>query len=154
MEDGGGVRGEMKGRRGEYQANRTPILKRLETRLTGTTRLTPRPQTKLHRSLTRFPSPGRSPRARTGRKERMAGDSGSATPSPATMHPGQVRLLRNWLQIGPTASGGGVQGHRAAKQPLFSAHTDQVLDPTSTSNLPGTTIEDTTLEELCSRTQV
>ena len=150
----GGVRGGGKGGRGEIHENRTPNLKRLETKLTGTMRLTPRPQTKLYRSLTRFSSPGRSPRARTGRKERTAGDSGSTTPSPAQVHPGQVRLLRSWLQTGPTSAGRGVQGHRSAKQPLFPAHTDRVPDSTSPSNLPGPTIEDTTLEELCSQTQV
>ena len=153
MVEGGGEKGETKGRRGECKGNRTPILKRLETRLTGTTRLTPRPQTKLNSSLTRFSSPGRSPRARTGRKERMAGDPGPIASSPATVHPGQVRLLRNWLQTGPTLSGRGVQEHRSARQPLFPAHMVRILDSTSTSNLPEATVEDTTLEELCSQTQ-
>ena len=153
MEEGGGVRGGEKGR-GENHENRTPNLKRTETKLTGTLRLTPRPQTKLYRSLTRLSSPGRSPRARTGRIERTAGDSGSTTPSLARVHPGQARLLRSWLQSGPTSAGRGVQGPRSPKQPLFPAQTDRVPDPTSPNNLPGSPSQDTTLEELCSQTQV
>ena len=123
------------------------MLERRET----TTPTTPRLSREVERGKRSF-SPGRSPmRARSGWEERMAGDTGLTAPDPAHKHPGPTGLLRRWLHTGPTISERGVQGTGSARQPSISAQKGHVPNSKSPNNLPGTPIENPTLEELCSR---